>query len=425
MKFSVEWLEGGENAAAEERATLCDLRIFVGNDNACMFVDHEASEVVDALRIPAVHLAEGIARDWWRIFGGRDRRKSLVPYRSGFVLPDLRFGCDGSTFEIEGHQLHCINPGLRFWQVAGEQCSRLDAERELADFVDIVVDKLADDGIVDCEVSLAWDRVSVSRQDPAEAAFCEAAGALDADPYSIADEDASFIERAGALFSDEALIEFLAGGLPSEAGKFQFPLSTLKWLDNLKARRPHESTLPRVLELRDELGDKTVRRPDEPTWAHGYRVARLFASEINTDGRDLPTPEALTRQLGSQRFQRLRADDIEPGLRAVVDPDAGVHLRDRGRGKFSWAAQSETFALTRAIGSMLCLPHGGRRVVNNLRNAEQQAVGRAFAAEFLAPMDRVREMAEDGLEEHEIALEFKVSPLVVAHQLANQVRISA
>ena len=38
-------------------------------------------------------------------------------------------------------------------------------------------------------------------------------------------------------------------------------------------------------------------------------------------------------------------------------------------------------------------------------------------------MDKVREMAEDGLEEREIAHEFNVSPWVITHQLDNQERI--
>ena len=420
MKFSVEWLDGGENAAVEERATLCDLQIFVGDENACMFLDDEAREVFDCLRVPAVHLAEGIARDWWRIFGGRDRRQSLVPYRTGFVLPDLGFRCDGSTFEIAGQQLHCANPGLRFWQVDGERCSRSAAEQELAAFVGGVVDKLACDGIRDCEATLAWRRVCASREDPAEAAFCEAAGALDVDPYSVTDEDADLIERAGDFFSDEALIEFLASGRPRGTGKFLVP--TMDWLDTLKTRRSYESTLPKLSELRDQFGDVALRQADEPAWAQGYRVANLLAAELNIDGREVATPEALTKRLGNRSFQRVHAKDIEQGIRAVVDPDAGVHLRDRGRGKFPWAPQAETFALTRAIGSVLCLPHTERLVVNNLHHAEQQAVGRAFAAQFLAPLDKIRAMAEDGLEEREIAHEFKVSPQVVTLQLENQER---
>ena len=87
MRFSVEWLDGAPNACAEERATLCRLRIFVGDENACVFYDPQKDEKYDHVIAPAVHLAEGIATDWWSIVGGRDREHSLLPWRTGFVLP--------------------------------------------------------------------------------------------------------------------------------------------------------------------------------------------------------------------------------------------------------------------------------------------------------------------------------------------------
>ena len=426
VKFLIDWLDDGEDEAAEERATLCDLKIVVGDDNACLFFDEVLKESFDSLTIPAVHLAAGLARDWWRIFGGRrDRKLSLLPYRTGFALPDLRFGCEGATFRVDCHQLHLANPGLRFWPVASSRCSRSNAERNLGTFVDAVVDKLAGAGIHDAEVALAWRRVHASRTDPAEAAFCEAAGALNIDPYAIADQDAHFIELAGDLFSGEALLEFLGGGASadSDASTYRFPTSTLSWLRQLQSRRAYESTLPTLVEMRTQLRAETKRRQSEPAWSQGKRVARLLTKELQLDGRELRTPEALAEQLGGARFQRVRGGDIDPGLRAVVGPGASVHLRDRNRSKYCWAPQAETFALARAVGSALCLGETERSVINNLHDAEQQAVGRAFAAEFLAPADKVLDMADDGLEDHEIALEFNVSPQVVWRQRENQERV--
>ena len=67
MRFSVDWIDSGLNGAAEERATLCDLRIYVSDQNACRFVDFVSNEDPEPLIVPAVHLAEGLATDWWRI----------------------------------------------------------------------------------------------------------------------------------------------------------------------------------------------------------------------------------------------------------------------------------------------------------------------------------------------------------------------
>ena len=114
MRFSVDWLDGAPNACAEERATLCRLRIFIGDENACVFYDPQTDEKHDHVVVPAVHLAEGIATDWWSIFGGRDHEHSLLPWRTGFVLPDVRLKFDGATFEVVGDQFYCDNPKLRF-----------------------------------------------------------------------------------------------------------------------------------------------------------------------------------------------------------------------------------------------------------------------------------------------------------------------
>ncbi len=425
MKFSVDWRDDGENASLEERATLCELKISVGGKNACLFLDDAEQRSYDALLLPAVHLAEGIAHDWWRIFGARDRKLSLLPYRTGFVLPALQFGCDGATFAIEGEGAHYDNPGIRFWPVDGERCPRAEVERALAGFVDGVVERLASKTIDDCGVALAWQRVRASRADSAEAAFCEAAGALGIDPYAIGEEDAAFIEQAGECFEGEALIEFLAGGVRDGAGTvFSNRVSTVGWLRDLESRQNYECRLPTLAELSQDFGPVAKRRAQEPAWSQGYRVANMLAKALRVDGRALPTPEALAKHLGAESFQRVHANAVEPGIRAVVSRSR-IHLRDRGRDKHRWAPQAETFALARAIGSALCISQTSRRVVNGLHDAEEQAVGRSFAAEFLAPVEKIVDMKTEGLEEYEIAQEFRVSEQVVAHQLQNHERIAA
>ena len=117
MRFSTEWIEQGPNASAEERATLCRLRLYVSEENACRFFDPSSDSACDHVTVPAVHLAEGLATDWWSIFGGRDREHPIRSYRTGFALPDVTLGFDGSRLEVRGEQFASENPGVRFWQV--------------------------------------------------------------------------------------------------------------------------------------------------------------------------------------------------------------------------------------------------------------------------------------------------------------------
>ena len=144
MRFSVEWIGGGlnrtaEERTAEERATLCKLGIYIQGQNACRFIDYVTNEDTESLVVPAVHLAEGIATDWWIIFGGRDREHGIRRYRTGFALPDLHFRTDGSTFEVTGGESHSDN--------AGETLPRVAAESELSRFIQEVVERLASEGV--------------------------------------------------------------------------------------------------------------------------------------------------------------------------------------------------------------------------------------------------------------------------------------
>ena len=67
MRFSTEWIDQGPNASAEERATLCRLSLHVSEENACRFFDPVSNRTCHHVTVPAVHLAEGLATDWWSI----------------------------------------------------------------------------------------------------------------------------------------------------------------------------------------------------------------------------------------------------------------------------------------------------------------------------------------------------------------------
>lgn len=101
--------------------------------------------------------------------------------------------------------------------------------------------------------------------------------------------------------------------------------------------------------------------------------------------------------------------------------DVRIHVRERGNR--DWARQAERFAFARAIGDVVCFRDTPRSVVNGLHQAERQAASRAFAAEFLAPVESVLDMVDSGCDVDEISGSFDVSPQVIARQIENQDRI--
>ena len=417
VRFSTEWIDQAPNASAEERATLCRLRLYVSEENACRFFDPASNDACDHVVVPAVHLAEGLAAGWWSIFGGRDRKHSIRDHRTGFALPDVTLGFDGSTFEVRADQFACENPAVRFWQVGNETLSRAAAESTLAGLIEDVAARLASAGVSTSEVALRWSRVSRSLGDPDERAFCEAAGALGVDPYGVSEADAEFIEQASALFSGEALLEFLAGvgGAVRE--------NLLHWVRAVETLPREQSCLPDLEDVAVRIGERASREPaGRGCRAKGYRAARAFRDVLDVAPAErLRSPSDVARKLGSRSF---RCASGVAGIFALAcrgDGDVRIHVRERG--ERDWARHAESFALARAIGDVVCFGDARRFVVNGLHQAERQAAGRAFAAELLAPVESVVDMVDSGCDVDEVAGSFNVSPQVIARQIENQDRI--
>ena len=431
MRFEVDWQPIGPNVAAEERATVADLRIFIGDGNACVNeqprrrgekVGAAAGRDVrreDCVTVSVYPLAEEIAFGWWRLFGTRDAWLPLAEGRAGYVLPDVQLAFDGAGFDAFCRPIAYENPAVRFTGRNAERLGRAAAESALTGVVEQVLDRLATGKVRDSSLQLRWRRVQASRQDAKESAFCEAAGALGLDPYSIRDEDAEFIVSAGALFSGEPLAELLSG-LRTKWPWLSGNDGVLAWLRTAEGRPAALSRLPAIDDLRRRMADGLQAAADEMPWCAGYRCARAARQQLNIGpGERFQVPTLATRLDGSQ----FEVAGAVAGVRAVVatsDDATHVHLR-KVASRHQQA--SELFALARAIGDAVANPQAERSAVNDLHDAARQATGRAFAAEFLAPIDEVLSMQEDGNDLNDIAEDFGVSKKVVERQLQNRERI--
>ena len=415
MRYSVEWHEDAPNAAPEERATVADLRLFIQHQNVTLHL--RGNESADHLTISLYSLAEGLAHDWWTLFGGRDRELSMIKHRSGYLVPDIRMSFDGAVFEISAHQCTYRNPDVRFWAGPKEIMSRNDAEILLDDFVNRVLDQLTERRVLGSSAALRWARVQESRANSDEAAFCEAAGALGLDPYQIRDEGAGLIKQAASLFEGEALAAFLAGAGSAD----QHQLVT--WIKAVERRPPYAA---RIAELRSVAVDAIKRAPTrdfEESWALGYRRALAFRRVLDLQvGDRFHSFRTLAEKLGARRSYAL-AGRVD-GLRALRSDHAdGIYIHMRSHGDSPEARASHLFSFARAAGDAVCFPAEDRAPVNELHAAYRQAAGRAFAAEFLAPISEVRSMREEGRDTVSIADEFGVSTTVIERQWENRDRI--
>lgn len=414
MQHSIEWLDQAVNAAPEERATAADLRLFIGNQNVTTSLLDGA--INDHVTVALYGLASGLIHDWWSIFGARDREVSLARYRTGYLIPDIRIRFDGDSFDISTHQMMYRDPDVRFWGGATEVLSRDDMTAWLSSFVQEVLARLDAMGIHETSAHLRWRRIQASLQ-ASDRIFCEAAGSMGLDPYQISDSAAEFIERAENIFAGEALVEFIAGaGNADRSG-------LAGWTERMMRERGSSYRLANLRSLVDKIAGQVPSRAGEAAWSVGYRRARSMRQELGLQSPSRFTSfRDLAKRLGASSSYNLapRIDGIN-ALRRESHHGIDIHLRNHGDA--AGARGTHLFVLARAIGDAACFPAQEASPINDVHYAYRQAAGRAFAAEFLAPIDEIMSMQADARDRHSIANEFGVSPMVIQHQVENRERI--
>lgn len=416
MRYSAKWQDDALNVAPEERATVAEFRFYLDEQNVCLHFKGTKSS--DRLVAPLYNVADGIAHEWWTIFGGRAEGLSLLKYRNGFLFPDVRFAFDGETFEVCAHQQSYSNPEVRFWGGPKELLSRADAEAKLSQFIDFVLHRLNEKAVGETSLSLRWERVRASREDPEEAIFCEAAGALGVDPYQIDDDTAATIEDSAELFEGEALTEFLAGARNAQRTRL------IEWVRQVEQRPKYKSRVPDLRLVAEDACRNVPVRAGEKSWALGYRRAREMRRLLGFQiGRRFRTYKALAKVFGAKNYDSAPSVD---GIRLLrSDKDDACHLHLRKHGNSEEAHASQLFSFARGVGDVACFSSLQRSPVNSVHFGYRQAAGRAFAAEFLAPVDEVEAMEKDGRDAVSIADEFCVSTAVINLQLENVNRIRA
>jgi len=420
MRFLAEWLENAQNAAPEERATVANFRMWLSEQNVTMNLRERDNTSNESILISLYSLAEGLAHDWWSLFGNRERVISLIKHRTGFAMPDIRFRFDGAAFEATAFQKTYQNPPIRFWAGPTEILDREQAEQSLSDFIELILAKLDASGIRNTSAQLRWARVQTSRADSQESSFCESAGALGIDPYEIKDSDAALIENASELFSQEPLAEFLSGAKDYSAD------TLLKWVRAAERRPKYKSCLSDLMTIARRTARSFPERVGDQSWALGYRRARGMRQALDLKQTDrIRTDKNLARKLGAAvNFEAApRVDGIRALRSYKTGDDVFIHLRDHG--KSPQARVVQLFSFARAVGDVACFPTAERSPINELHSAYRQSAGRAFAAEFLAPIDEVRSMHNDGHDPMTIADELSVSTAVVDRQLENAHRIDS
>lgn len=427
LHFKIEWLGSDGVRAPELAATWARLEVWVGADCVTQVEDRETSSARTAIYCSLYPLAEWIAYNWWflnahsrvplpfvkpraELNGGpRDwwQFHNMRASGDGFLWPNLTLIPEGqfaSAYWEADPTLPDSWP-IRYLGQGRALLGSADTSAALGRFVDTVLDRLDELQVRSTRLHEEWDAVRAADSDEAE--FSIAAARLGIDPYDIDENTAAALTQAGEAFEPPLLMEFLDSVESRSLGVgVEWIERGTKRLQSLttgaSSRVPHVRTLP------------TDNASDLP-WEAGYRQARAVRTQLRAS-------EERPLDLGSV-FVIRQMEAPDPGLVALgglsTSGAAGLVV---GRRLY---VQTQRFVEARALWHLVSEKPRTRFLVTTSHSGRQR-IERAFAAELLAPARGIASLLEseltrvDDSDVDRLARHYRVSPLVIEHQIQNQ-----
>ncbi|GII58619.1 hypothetical protein Pth03_70080 [Planotetraspora thailandica] len=420
-----EWEPAPSVRAPEHRATWARIEISVGSDHVTLVEDRESGSSRRSIYCPLYPMAEWAAYNWWflqadarparslglQIPGNHDARQfqrhSLRGSGDGFIWPNLMVVPEGEQSHLIWHEDRRPSPDrpIRFLSRGEALVGRESVERELAGLISAVLTRLAERGITDTPLHKEWE--AIQQADEEEAEFCLAAARLGLDPYAEAEPYEQLILQAADELQGHLLGDFLDAVEPARMG------DALEWIRAARSEISRSRGAGAAVELRHEIGPLQPASGDR-SWEKGWSQARAVRRTLGLSGGEV--------FVLSPYISTVDRTPVDRGLQAVagaVEGSGPLAVIDPGR-----PAGSRRFTLSRALWHYLWEPEAVFLVTNAY--TDRQKVERAFAAELLAPAAGISELLGDAPESavqddmEQIADHFRVSPMVIKHQLENQ-----
>lgn len=440
LDLSYTWIDPGSGMrGTSHRETFADLRLAVLKRvftlNRSIEADAELEEPREAVRVSLFPLAEFIAFNWWALLyeprkhpldsSTYNNRHRIDRHRDGFAYPRVEIYGSDSNVQLAAYPSKVISAGVEFPTglptTEPINLERHATEETLLRLVQDVLQRVTD---VDDKSMLheAIEAINQSRSDPDEHEYCVLAGLLGGDPYEPDDRLEKAIrtvcDKLGKALSKEI---FATSELESVVGHAE---SIRKFAH--ESLMKSKSAAEHVAGLKGDFGRRLAKsaaaQPAAP-WKRGYQAAQELRGLLSIDTRNpLPDDKALQQKLldGAQvesiegfDWQRLSARglgaDDRNGFGIAIDPKGQINPRFQLVSTFAdYLLSDETDLFLSTTGS-----------------TDRQKRNRAFAAEFLAPIDAIR--ARLGHREtivsrelNAFCKEFGVSGTIVKYQIENQ-----
>jgi hypothetical protein len=425
---TAEWLSS-ENGLPEVRSTAAFVAIAFGDLVATRHLDEWSQTVRSAPRLSAYPLATWFAHNWWRLLwepstvAMRQKHEWRMAHEMpaagyGFIWPRLIFDSDGSNVDAHCLPSRAIGPQtVKYLERFNASVPASEFERTLDRFISLVISRLDALNVTETELHALWAELNEERKDPEASRLrrWEARLGFDPDeaPGGLLQRLQKLMSEAGAAATEEVA--------PACAG--DHAAQTFSEIVKLAktAGVPGRISI-KLPDFSSPIG-KTSGDP-EP-WRWSKELARQVRKQVASQDKPI-TDNELAGLLGIQSPVLLMKGDEHP-------KPLGLAVRNShpGEAKFIFRRMGRTarrFEAARFLADSIIAPSDDKWLPETDAKTVRQKAQRAFAAEFLCPIESLVEFLGGDYSSEAIndaADHFSVSTTAVVSQLQNNNVIGA
>ncbi|SHG79523.1 ImmA/IrrE family metallo-endopeptidase [Pollutimonas bauzanensis] len=420
INFSIDWLSSGGGEPAF-RDTSAQLAIHLNETCLTRNEDIWSKTVRDTVLVSTYPLALWFASSWWRlnfeplpqpgIRPSLDWRMAheLGAANHGFVWPRILFAPDGEMVNIWAERVPLEGQSIQYlYGLDAPRAVKMhDFQHQVHGFIETVLNRLQAVGCERTDLAALWSFVQEDRENPLSKRIriLEAQMGFDPDecPKEIISEALRIQDETGITAMSELAPIFGRRADGTALGE----IANLALKDGLRGR-------PQVSGEDIKINPSSVA-----PWQRGVDAAREVRKLLNNKENPIDN-NCLFELLGITAVQVDAWEGPFKNIVAVAKPEEGGNLNFIPRKKHPTAKR---FEFVRFLADIMERPKDNRDwlVSSDIATARQK-YQRAFAAEFLCPIDSLVDFIEGDYSEssfEDAAIHFGVSEKTVESLLAN------
>lgn len=393
--------------------------------------DDWAHSVSDGVHLSVYPLALWFASNYWRLLYEPTHLFTADPdldwkmahcmsaVGDGYVWPNIKFETDGEFIMISSKATE-LSPSEPISYIGNyfEIIPIKEFEKTISNFVQMVINRLEANSIRESDLHDLWKEIKEEQRDEASSKFRIMEASVGADPDEMEGPDIESLLRLGTEIGEAAALEIARVCSKVNARE------VIKEIEKIKEYTGTAGQLNK--DLIKLISKKCYRAERSFPWDYGRALAKLtrellpiksdfvldkeFESLIGINDQIISNPET-------------RKAEILFGFASLVDEKGKLKIHFKSNlptsRRFS-AARLFADAVLVSTNKDKCLPITDAATY-------RQKIQRAFAAEFLCPIDRLIEFLDGDLSEEkqqEASDYFRVSPWTISSHLRNNQKIT-